>query len=86
MLGDAVDASDDPILTNPRRWGVLASGSGFESVTNLIDRNPEGLDPDDQRFEEYSVQSLATSDNICNFCEGRLELLTNGSRESQAAR
>ena len=78
MRGDAVDGSGDPFLANPRRWGVLASGSGYESVTMLIDRNPEGLDTDD----EGVVQSLATSDNICNFCNGRLELLTNGSVET----
>ena len=78
MRGDAVDGSGDPFLANPRRWGVLASGSGYESVTMLIDRNPEGLDTDD----EGVVQSLATSDNICNFCNGRLELLTTGSVET----
>ena len=82
MRGDAVDGDDMPFVANPRQWGVLASGSGFESVTNLIDRNPEERDSDDDGFEQYAAQSLATSDNICNFCEGRLELLTNGSRES----
>ena len=39
----------DSILASPRQWGVLASGSGngFDSVTNLIDQNPEERDPDD---------------------------------------
>ena len=81
MRGDAGGDDDDDFLENPRRWGVLVgTGSGIDALdpASLIDRNPDGDSADSQGV----AQSLATSDNICNFCEGPLDLLINGSRET----
>ncbi len=54
-----------------KQWAIqLVPGSGYGGLTSLIDKgNPAGR---------------SASDNLCNFCDGRLELLTSGIRQSQA--
>ncbi|MDG1872852.1 MAG: prepilin-type N-terminal cleavage/methylation domain-containing protein [Mariniblastus sp.] len=47
------------------------TGPGYEGLINIIDRG--NLKPGTRH-----------SDNICNFCEGRLERLTNGVLDSSA--
>ena len=69
-----IDKDRGDALTNPRQWAVQATaGTGFDGLNSFINQNANEREP-----------SLATSDNICNFCEGRLELLINGIRDSQA--
>ena len=82
-----IDKDRGDSLGNPlaRQWAIQATaGTGYEGLNGFIDQNPEGLDPGADNFRQQVAPSLATTDNICNFCEGRLELLITGVRESQA--
>ena len=64
-------AGIDKELGPGSQWAIQSDEGGYEALDNFIDQN-NGED------------GLNASDNICNFCEGRLELLTTGVRESPA--
>ena len=46
---------------------------GFEGLTNFVDQG-------------NGAAGRFAADNICNFCEGELSLITEGSRDSSAVK